>query len=114
MSLSVIKVYSSDAAANIALGVLRTNGIPAVLNNEITSNVFGIQLAPFDGIRLLVNDEDRDIALRLLDHPDEKYRGRIKNGMKRLWLALILLLAVFQAKRLVACPRLDKRMGQVP
>ena len=90
MSLSVIKVYSSDAAANIALGVLRTNGIPAaalgadcllatsrfggipaVLNNEITSNVFGIQLAPFDGIRLLVNDEDRDIALRLLDHPDE-------------------------------------------
>ena len=71
MSLSVIKVYSSDAAANIALGVLRTNGIPAVLNNEIPSNVFGIQLAPFDGIRLLVNDEDRDIALRLLDHPDE-------------------------------------------
>ncbi len=70
MSLSVIKVYKSDAAANIALGVLRTNGIPAVLNNELTSTVFGIQLSSSDGIRLLVNEQDRELALRLLDNPD--------------------------------------------
>lgn len=64
--LVVLRSYTSDVEANIALGVLRTNGIECALNNEIMAGVFGIPVAPFDRIRLLVHRKDADVADGLL------------------------------------------------
>lgn len=69
--LVLAKVFDSGPAANIAMGMLRANGINCILDGEIAYGVFGIQLAPSDGIRLMVNEEDLPEALRLLaEHHD--------------------------------------------
>ena len=64
-NLVVIAEYNNDFNANIGLTKLREAGIPAILNNETTANVFGVPLAPYDTIRLLVLraaiDRARDI-----------------------------------------------------
>jgi len=65
-NLVLAKVYDNDAKANIALGILRTNGIPCALFNEMSRNVFGIQLSPNDGIRLMVLRDNLDEALDLI------------------------------------------------
>ncbi|MCM1452244.1 MAG: DUF2007 domain-containing protein [Clostridium sp.] len=65
-SLATAMVYDNDARANIALGILRTNGIPSELVNEMAYNVMGIQLTPYDGIRLVVRREDLAQALELI------------------------------------------------
>lgn len=62
----VLKVFSSDADAHIALGVLRTNGINCALENEINASVFALPTASYCGIKLLVNPADAEIAARLL------------------------------------------------
>ncbi len=64
------RVYDTLGEASIALGVLRTNGIPCILDNAIMANVFGVPTAPYDGIRLMVFEKDLPIAKQLLDHPD--------------------------------------------
>ncbi len=65
------RVYETLGEASIALGALRTYGIPCILDNAIMASVFGIPAAPFDGIRLMVFEKDLPEALRLLDHPDQ-------------------------------------------
>lgn len=67
-NLVVLNVYSSDVEANIAKGVLETNGIPAIIDNEIFSSVLPVTLTSVGGLRLLVRREDEDIARQLLDH----------------------------------------------
>lgn len=63
----VLRVYSSDVDAHIALGVLRTHGINCVLENEINASVFAVPTASYCGIKLLVNSADAEVAARLLD-----------------------------------------------
>lgn len=65
-STVVVAIYNNDFSANIALTKLREAGIPAILNNETTANTFGISLAPFDAIRLLVLRSDLDRAKQIL------------------------------------------------
>ncbi len=65
-NLVLAKIYDNDARANIALGILRTNGIPCELFNEMSYNVMGIQLTPTDGIRLMVLRDNLDEALELI------------------------------------------------
>ncbi len=65
-NLVVAKIYDNDARANIALGILRTNGIPCALFNEMSYNVLDIQLTPTDGIRLMVHRENLAQALDLI------------------------------------------------
>lgn len=65
-NLVLAKIYDNDARANIALGILRTNGIPCALFNEMSYNVLGIQLTPTDGIRLMVLRDNLDEALALI------------------------------------------------
>lgn len=60
------KIFNNSAEANIAMGMLRTNGIPCILDNEIAFTTFGIQLAPNNGIRLMVHQADLSAALSLL------------------------------------------------
>lgn len=70
-NLVVIAEYNNDFSANIALTKLRESGIPAILNNETTANVFGVPLAPYDTIRLLVLRQDIDKAQEILCEKSE-------------------------------------------
>lgn len=65
--LVLAKTYYNDAEANIAMGMLRSNGIPCILDNELAFTTFGIQLTPTNGIRLMVRQADLSAALSLLD-----------------------------------------------
>lgn len=64
--LVLAKTYYNDAEANIAMGMLRSNGIPCILDNELAFTTFGIQLTPTNGIRLMVHQSDLASALDLL------------------------------------------------
>lgn len=70
-NLVVIAEYNNDFSANIALTKLREAGIPAILNNETTANVFGVPLAPYDTIRLLVLRTDIEHAQEILNQQSE-------------------------------------------
>lgn len=64
----VLQVFSSDVDANIALGVLRTNGIPCMLENEINASVFAVPTSSYCGIKLLVNPSDVEEAKKILGY----------------------------------------------
>lgn len=64
--LILLDTYYSDVDAYIAKGVLETNGIPCVINNEIMSSVYPITVTTLGGIRLLIFRRDLDEARRLL------------------------------------------------
>ncbi len=68
--LVLARVFETIGVANIALGMLRANGIPCILDNEIIASVFALPSAQFNGIRLMVHERDLDTALKLLG-PDE-------------------------------------------
>lgn len=69
--LVLAKIFYNDAEANIAMGMLRSNGIPCILDNEIAFTTFGIQLTPNNGIRLMVHQSDLQAALALLSSPGD-------------------------------------------
>lgn len=71
-NLVAAATFSSDIAANIALGMLRTNGIPCVLYGEISKNVLGISLTPEDSIRLMVKVSDLEAAQTLLKQSNDE------------------------------------------
>lgn len=64
--LILLNTYYSDAEAYIAKGVLETNGIPCIINNEIISSVYPITVTPLGGIRLLIFRRDLPLARKLL------------------------------------------------
>ncbi|MBQ9073534.1 MAG: DUF2007 domain-containing protein, partial [Muribaculaceae bacterium] len=51
----------------IAKGVLETNGIPCVINNEIMSSVYPITVTTLGAIRLMVFERDLETARELLN-----------------------------------------------
>lgn len=61
-----IATFDNDFAANIALTRLQDNGIRAILDNAIMSEVWNIPGAAYTDIRLLVNPEDVDRARSIL------------------------------------------------
>ncbi len=63
--LSVVGIYNEDWQAHIALAELAENGIEAIINNEIMSTVYPI--GAMGGIRILVREEDAEVAARLLN-----------------------------------------------
>lgn len=65
--LVLLKEYYSDAEAYIDKGVLETNGIPCIINNEIMSSVYPITITTLGAIRLLVFERDLDTARELLN-----------------------------------------------
>lgn len=71
-NLVTVAQFNNDFNANIALTKLHAAGIPAILNNETTAAVFGVPLAPYDTIRLLVLAADVDAARKLLATVDEE------------------------------------------
>ncbi|MDO5395959.1 MAG: DUF2007 domain-containing protein [Bacteroidales bacterium] len=65
-TMTVIGHYNNDFNANVALTKLHAAGIPAILNNETTANVFGAPWAPFDTIRLIVLTADAERARQII------------------------------------------------
>lgn len=64
--LVLLNEYNTDAEAYIAKGVLETNGIPCIINNEIMSSVYPLTLTSLGGIRVMVFDRDLASARALL------------------------------------------------
>ena len=64
--LVVFNSYVNDADAYIAKGVLDTNGVPCIINNEIFSSVYPVGLAPWGSIKLLIFRRDMEKAIRIM------------------------------------------------
>ncbi len=69
--LILFNAYYSDVDAYIAKGVLETNGIPCVINNEIMSSVYPITITTLGEIRLFIFRRDLYAARRLF--ADDEY-----------------------------------------
>ena len=65
--LVVFGTYYSDADAYIAKGVLETNGVPCIINNEIMSTVYPITVTSLGEIKLLVFRRDLELARRKME-----------------------------------------------
>lgn len=65
--LVVAEVFDNEQTANIALGMLRANGIPCILNHELLYSVMRMNLPLSDGIRLMVFERDLQEARHLLE-----------------------------------------------
>ena len=65
-NLVLLGVYNSDVDAHIAKGVLETNGILAIIDNEVFSSVLPATLTSVGGLRLMVNRRDEDAARKVL------------------------------------------------
>ena len=63
----VFGTYYSDADAYIAKGVLETNGVPCIINNEIMSTVYPITVTSLGEIKLLVFRRDLELARRIME-----------------------------------------------
>lgn len=64
--LVVFNSYVNDADAYIAKGVLETNGVPCIINNEIFSSVYPVGLAPWGSIKLLIFRRDMEKAIQII------------------------------------------------
>ncbi len=64
--LVVFNSYVNDADAYIAKGVLETNGVPCIINNEIFSSVYPVGLAPWGSIKLLIFRRDMEKAIQIM------------------------------------------------
>lgn len=65
--LVVFGTYYSDADAYIAKGVLETNGVPCIINNEIMSTVYPITVTSLGEIKMLVFRRDLELARRIME-----------------------------------------------
>lgn len=65
--LVIFNSYVNDADAYIAKGVLETNGIPCIINNEIFSSVYPVTLSPWGSIKLLVFRRDLERAHEIMN-----------------------------------------------
>lgn len=70
--LIVFDTYTSDADAYIAKGVLETNGVPCIINNEIFSSVYPVTLEPWGAIKLLIFSRDLDKAREIMRMQGDK------------------------------------------
>lgn len=63
----LLQEFYDLAQAHIAKGVLATNGIVAIVDNEIMSSVYPITISPLGAIRLMVRKCDLDAARKILN-----------------------------------------------
>ncbi len=67
LKLVVIREFANDYEAHIAKGVLESNGIACIINNEIMSSVYPLALTSIGYIKLLVRQEDATQANKILE-----------------------------------------------
>lgn len=65
-TLVTLNVYNSDAEAYIAKGLLESNGIKCIVDNEIMSSIYPIPFSTIGQVRLMVLQRDENIARELL------------------------------------------------
>lgn len=63
--LVLYKQYGNSSDAYIAMGVLETNGVPAVVDNSIMGTLLG-GIPAVGSFRLMVRRKDLDLARRLM------------------------------------------------
>jgi hypothetical protein len=59
-------VYNSDAEAYIAKGLLESNGIKCIVDNEIMSTIYPIPFSTIGQVRLMVLQRDENMAREIL------------------------------------------------
>ena len=65
-TLVTLKVYNSDAEAYIAKGLLESNGIKCIVDNEIMSTIYPIPFSTIGQVRLMVLQRDENMAREIL------------------------------------------------
>ncbi|MBE6311047.1 MAG: DUF2007 domain-containing protein [Bacteroidales bacterium] len=65
--LAVLNEYENAIEASMIKGVLETNGVPAMLTNEIMSTVLSLAPVNYGMVRVLVFRRDLDLARKILD-----------------------------------------------
>ncbi len=65
----LLEEFVNLADAHIAKGVLETNGVPCIIDNEIMSSVYPLTITPLGAIRLMVRRCDVETAHRILSSP---------------------------------------------
>jgi hypothetical protein len=67
--LILFHAYTTDVDAYIAKGVLETNGIPCIVENEIMATMY-LGVGAIGGFRLMIFRRDLDAATQLLRPQD--------------------------------------------
>ena len=62
----VIREFATDIEAHIAKGVLESNGVVCVLENEIISSVYPMAFSSLGYVKLLVRRECETLANEIL------------------------------------------------
>lgn len=65
-TLVTLNVYNSDAEAYIAKGLLESNGIRCIIDNEIMSSIYPIPFSTIGQVRLMVLQRDENLAREIL------------------------------------------------
>lgn len=65
-NLVLAATFPDVTTASIARGMLANNNIPSVLDNAILSSVYPFSFNSMGEVRLMVNSNDLDEAVRLL------------------------------------------------
>lgn len=65
-TLVTLNVYNSDAEAHIAKGLLESNGIRCIIDNEIMSSIYPIPFSTIGQVRLMVLQRDENLAREIL------------------------------------------------
>ena len=65
-TLVTLNVYNSDAEAYIAKGLLESNGIKCIVDNEIMSTIYPIPFSTIGQVRLMVLQRDENMAREIL------------------------------------------------
>lgn len=69
--LAVLGEYENAIEANMVKGVLETNGVQAMLTNEIMSNVLSLAPIHYGMVRVMVFRSDLDLARKILNSPPQ-------------------------------------------
>lgn len=64
--LAVLGEYENTIEASMVKGVLETNGVHAMLTNEIMSNVLSLAPINYGMVRVMVFRSDLDLARKIL------------------------------------------------
>ncbi len=70
-TLVTLREFANDVEAHIAKGILESNGIACILNDELMSSIYPMTFTSIGGIKLLVRQEDATLALQILDQASE-------------------------------------------
>lgn len=65
--LVVLGEYENTIEASMVKGVLETNGVQAMLTNEIMSNVLSLAPINYGMVRVMVFRSDLDLARKILE-----------------------------------------------